>query len=101
MYVLHHTFDPAAVLAEMKRVSKERIILVEELYRHLPGKLRLALLDYWVNSHSGAKSRIRWRSYLTRARLDALADEGGWNVTHMESTPHLGYDEVLWIVDKG
>jgi ubiquinone/menaquinone biosynthesis C-methylase UbiE len=101
MYVLHHTFDPATVLGEMKRVSKERIILVEELYRHLPGKLRLALLDYWVNSHSGAKSRIRWGSYLTRARLVALADEEGWTVTHMESTPHLGFDEVLWIVDKG
>jgi ubiquinone/menaquinone biosynthesis C-methylase UbiE len=41
MYVLHHTRHPAAVLEEMKRVSRQRIVLVEELYRHLPGKVRL------------------------------------------------------------
>src|SRR6516165_5962040 len=39
MYVLHHTPDPALVLGEMKRVASRRLILVEELYRHLPGKL--------------------------------------------------------------
>lgn len=100
MYVLHHTPEPGAVLREMKRVSSRRIILVEELYRHLPGKLRLALLDYSINSRSGLKSKIRWGSYLTQARLGALAEDGGWRVVHTEAEPHLGYDEVLWILDK-
>jgi SAM-dependent methyltransferase len=100
MYVLHHAAHPATVLREMQRVSRRRIVLVEELYRHLPGKLRLALLDYAVNSTSGLKSRIRWRSYLTRRRLVELANAGGWTVSHMEATPHLGFDEVLWILDK-
>jgi len=100
MYVLHHTVDPATVLAEMKRVSRRRVILVEELYRHLPGKLRLAFLDYAVNATSGLKSPIRWRSYLTRGRLTELANAGGWAVTHTEATPRLGFDEVLWIIDK-
>jgi SAM-dependent methyltransferase len=100
MYVLHHTPDPATVLAEMKRVSRKRVILVEELYRHLPGKLALLVLDYAVNSTSGLKSRIRWGSYLTRRRLLALAEESGWKLVHTESEPRAGFDEVLWILDK-
>lgn len=99
MYVLHHTPDPAAVLAEMKRVTRRRIILVEELYRRLPGKLRLALLDYSINATGGLKSKIRWSSYLTPARLAALAGGNGWQVVHKEARPRLGFDEVLWIVD--
>jgi len=99
MYVLHHTRDPAGVLREMKRVSRKRIVLVEELYLHMPGKLRLALLDYAVNATGGLKSKIRWDSYLTRSRLVEAAGEGGWTVTHAESAPRLGFDEVLWVID--
>jgi SAM-dependent methyltransferase len=100
MYVLHHTARPAGVLAEMKRVSRRRIILVEELYRHLAGKARLAALDYSVNSRSGLRSPIRWDSYLTRGRLAGLATADGWNVVHRESRRRLGFDEELWIVDR-
>lgn len=100
MYVLHHTARPAAVLGEMKRISKRRVILVEELYHHLPGKLRLVFLDYSVNSKSGLKSPIRWGSYMTRPRLGELATSGGWSVVHTESTRRLGFDEELWIVDR-
>ena len=100
MYVLHHTPDPARVLGEMKRVSRQRIVLVEELYRHWPGKLGLVLLDIWVNSTGGLRSRIRWGSYLTPGRLLLLAEAGGWKVTHTESRARLGFDEVLWILDR-
>jgi ubiquinone/menaquinone biosynthesis C-methylase UbiE len=100
MYVLHHTPDPAGVLAEMKRVASRRLILVEELYRHFPGKLGLAALDFAVNARGGLKSKIRWGSYLTRRRLGALAANGGWKVIHAETTPRPGFDEVLWIVDR-
>lgn len=100
MYVLHHTSDPARVLGEMKRVSRKRIVLVEELYRHLSGKLGLALLDLWVNSRGGLRSRIRWGSYLTRRRLLLLAEDGGWKVIHTQNRARLGFDEVLWIIDR-
>jgi SAM-dependent methyltransferase len=100
MYVLHHTPDPAVVLGEMKRVASRRLILVEELYRHFPGKLGLVLLDYAVNARGGLKSKIRWGSYLTRRRLGALAEGDGWTVIHAETTRRPGFDEVLWIVDR-
>jgi SAM-dependent methyltransferase len=100
MYVLHHTPDPATVLAEMKRVSRKRVILVEELYRHFPGKLGLLLLDGWVNARSGLRSKIRWGSYLTRSRLLRLVEESGWRLVHAEAERRPGFDEVLWIIDK-
>jgi ubiquinone/menaquinone biosynthesis C-methylase UbiE len=100
MYVLHHTSDPSRLLGEMKRVSRKRILLVEELYRHLPGKLGLALLDFWVNSTGGLRSRIHWSSYLTHARLMLLAEEGGWKVVHTQNRARLGFDEVLWVIDR-
>jgi SAM-dependent methyltransferase len=100
MYVLHHTRRPAGVLQEMKRVSRKRIVLVEEHYRHLAGKLRLVLLDHSVNARGGLKSDIRWGSYLTRSRLLDLAEQDGWKVVHTESRNRLGFDEVFWIIDR-
>lgn len=99
MYVLHHAPDPEIVLDEMKRVSKKRIILVEELYRHFPGKLQLAWLDFRVNFKAGLKSEIHWNSYLTESRLRNLIGQG-WKVTHAESSRKGGFDEVLWVVDR-
>lgn len=100
MYVLHHARRPAGVLGEMKRVARRRVVLVEELYRHLPGKIGLAMLDYAVNTRSGLKSPIRWGSYLTEGRLSELAAASGWQVVHTEASRRPGYDEVLWVVDR-
>lgn len=99
MYVLHHTPSPEALLREMQRVSRKRIVLVEELYRHRPGKLRLAMLDYLVNSRAGLKSKIHWNSYLGPARLLGAVEQGGWRLVCKEATRKAGFDEVLWVVD--
>ena len=99
MYVLHHTPSPEALLREMRRVSHRRIVLVEELYRHPPGKMRLAILDFLVNFRAGLKSKIYWSSYLNEARLMKAVEQGGWKLVYKDSTPRVGFDEVLWVVD--
>jgi ubiquinone/menaquinone biosynthesis C-methylase UbiE len=99
MYVLHHAPKPETVLNEMKRVSSKRLILVEELYRHFPGKIQLAALDWSVNFQAGLKSEIHWNSYLTESRLLNLIGEG-WKVTRVQSNRNGGFDEVLWVIDK-
>ena len=99
MYVLHHTPSPEALLQEMRRVSRKRIVLVEELYRHQPGKIRLAVLDFLVNTRAGLKSKIHWSSYLNAARLLKAAEQGGWKLVYSDSTPKAGFDEVLWVID--
>ncbi|HTJ64707.1 MAG TPA: methyltransferase domain-containing protein [Alphaproteobacteria bacterium] len=99
MYVLHHSPSPEALLAEMRRVSARRIVLVEELYRHFPGKLRLAALDFWVNFRAGLKSRIHWNSYLDQTRLLQAVERDGWRLVYRHATPKAGFDEVLWVVE--
>jgi len=99
MYVLHHTPSPEALLGEMRRVSRKRIVLVEELYRHQPGKIRLAMLDFLVNTRAGLKSKIHWNSYLDPARLLKAVEQGGWKLACKEATRKVGFDEVLWVVD--
>jgi len=100
MYVLHHTPSPEALLAEMRRVSAKRIVLVEELYRHPLGKLHLAALDFWVNWRGGLKSRIHWNSYLTETRLRRAVEQGGWRLIHRDATRRGGFDEVLWVMER-
>jgi SAM-dependent methyltransferase len=99
MYVLHHTPCPEALLQEMRRVSRKRIVLVEELYRHLPGKMHLAGLDFLVNFRAGLKSKIHWNSYLTETRLRQAAEQGGWRLVYKDATRKGGFDEVLWVVE--
>lgn len=49
--VMHHTPDPVFYLDEFMRVLKPggRILLVEEMYRTLPGKKFLQIHDYLLN----------------------------------------------------
>ena len=85
----------------MRRVPRTRIVLVEELYRHLPGKLYLAALDFLVNYHGGLKSKIRWNSYLTESRLRQAVEQDGWRLVHTDAARKAGFDEVLWVVEAG
>jgi SAM-dependent methyltransferase len=101
MYVLHHTPSAEALLKEMRRVSAKRIVLVEELYRHLPGKMHLAALDFQVNFRAGLKSKIHWNSYLTEARLRRAVEQGGWRLVYKDARRRGGFDEVLWVVEVG
>ncbi|HEY1041394.1 MAG TPA: class I SAM-dependent methyltransferase [Candidatus Paceibacterota bacterium] len=100
MYVLHHTSDPVRVLNEMKRVSKKRIILVEQLYTNFFGKIYLAIDDWLVNIRGGLRSSFYWHSYLTYNRLRDISQEGGWKIYHTESKSRTGFNDVLWILER-
>lgn len=54
--VLHHCPDPAAALAEALRCSRRFFLLKDHTYRHLPGKLALAVLDELGNRKFGIPS---------------------------------------------
>ena len=99
MYVLHHTPDFRVVLSEMKRVSTKRIILVEELYDGLVGKIRLLLLDIWINYKLRQKSPIHWRSYFSKQAFRSAVEGDGWKIIHLESTSRGGFDEVLCVLE--
>jgi SAM-dependent methyltransferase len=100
MYVLHHTPDNRVVLSEMKRVSTKRIILVEELYNGLFGKIRLVVLDIWINFLLRQISPIHWRSYFSKQAFRSAVEGDGWKIIQLESTSRGGFDEVLCVLES-
>jgi len=51
--VLHHTEDPAALLAEAKRVSRRYLLLKDHFRTGAIGNKTLRLMDWFGNAHHG------------------------------------------------
>jgi ubiquinone/menaquinone biosynthesis C-methylase UbiE len=49
IFVLHHCNDPVSVFSEMKRVTKKKIIIVEDTYRNWIEHLLVCIIDYIEN----------------------------------------------------
>ncbi|MBU9888953.1 MAG: class I SAM-dependent methyltransferase [Candidatus Omnitrophica bacterium] len=47
--VLHHVADPAALLGEVWRVTRSRVVVVEDLYRHFWGRFWTICRDRLLN----------------------------------------------------
>ena len=79
LFVLHHTPDPAKVLAEAKRVSK-KIIILEDIVTSPAHKSLTAVLDSLMNlefydqPHTN-KSDKEWRAVFENLGLKLLAQE--------------------------
>jgi len=66
--VLHHIRDQRTVLQEARRVTRKRILVVEDLYHHPVGRfwtvLRDQLLNFeWFGHPCGFRSRSEWESF--------------------------------------
>lgn len=66
--VLHHIDDQSAVLREALRVTRKRIIIVEDLYHHSVGRfwtiLRDRLLNFeWFGHPCGFRKQEEWETY--------------------------------------
>ena len=96
LFVLHHTPDPAKVLAEAKRVSK-KIIILEDIVTSPAHKSLTAALDSLMNlefydqPHTN-KSDEEWRAVFRNLGLKLLAQE------YMSST--LIMRHALYFLEK-
>lgn len=68
-YVLHHTPDPAQMIAELIRVAKQSglIIVIEQTYSNTFQRLKLFYSCWKQNRDSGQKVGMYWRSYFSRS----------------------------------
>jgi SAM-dependent methyltransferase len=67
--VLHHADDQEAVLREVCRVTRRRVIIKDHLARHFLDRWKLALLDQAGNRRFGADTR---GTYLDRRQWEAM-----------------------------
>lgn len=77
--VLHHAGDQAAVLREVCRVTRGRVIIKDHLSRNAFDHWRLALLDVLGNRRFGASTR---GEYLGDAEWDAMFRAAGARHVH-------------------
>jgi len=66
--VLHHIRDQASVLQEARRVTRKRILIVEDLYHHPVGRiwtiLRDRILNFeWFGHPCGFRTQGEWESF--------------------------------------
>lgn len=78
--VLHHIGDQAKVLREALRVTRGRIIVVEDLYHHGPGRFWTILRDRiynfeWVGHPCNFRTRAGWDDYFEKLGLRVVSFE--------------------------
>jgi SAM-dependent methyltransferase len=83
--VLHHTDDPAAVLAECARVARRGVVIKDHLREGLLSGPTLRLMD-WVGNR-GHDVRLPY-NYLSRKEWTAIFDRLGLSTLRWE--PNLG-----------
>jgi SAM-dependent methyltransferase len=76
--VLHHTSDPAAVLAEAGRVARQGVVLKDHLREGMLARLTLVAMDWFGNLGDGVPmpynflSRAEWQNAFAVARLRSV-----------------------------
>jgi len=78
MTVLHHIPDRDQVLREARRVTRHKVIVVEDLYHHTLGRFWTILRDCfynfeWVGHPCGFKTRAGWESYFEKQGFRVLS----------------------------
>ncbi len=95
-FVLHHAEDAATVLREAQRVSRNRVIIVESVYRSAVELKVLTALDKMVNrlrhwrymsgqeKHLAFRTAASWRALFAESGLDVLAEESRGRLIHRQ-----------------
>ena len=78
--VLHHTPNPEAILKEAKRVSRQRVIVIEDVYDGKGGEMLTKLRDATLNLEffghpMNFRSYRRWKNIFERLGFSLIAEK--------------------------
>lgn len=79
---LHHIPNNLEYFKEVVRVTKNKIILVEETYDNLLQKIHLIFRDWFVNYKAGRSSRLFWSSYFSKKMIKQLISKNNLVLTY-------------------
>ena len=99
-YTLHHAESPEALFDELCRVSKSKVIVIEETYKNFLQKLQLIFFCWFINRRAGQKVNITWSSYLSSDRFAGLFKKKNLNVLQNENAPRRAYLVELLVGKK-
>lgn len=97
---LHHIKDSRKFFEdEILRVTKKRIVLIEETYDNLFQKVHLVLRDWWMNHKAGQDCDIHWTSYFSRSEMARFIQDHGLRPVARETIKHHSYFKELIVID--
>ncbi len=77
LFVLHHTPDVEASLAELARVTKQRLIIIEDVWENWWQKFFLYFFHHLFDLFMLILNKLRFTSWKVSAKLN-FRDENGW-----------------------
>ncbi len=97
---LHHIKDSREFFEnEILRVTKKRVVLIEETYDNLFQKIHLVFRDWWMNSKAGQDCDIHWASYFSRSEMTRFIQDHGLRLVVRETIRHHSYFKELLVID--
>ena len=97
---LHHVKNSKTYFVnEILRVTKQRVILVEETYDNLFQKMHLVFRDWWFNLKANQPCPIHWNSYFSRNEIDLIAKNNHLKSGKRITTKHHSYFKELIVID--
>ncbi|HKO15294.1 MAG TPA: class I SAM-dependent methyltransferase [Gemmatimonadaceae bacterium] len=95
--VLHHTENPAVLLAEAARVARGGVLLKEHLCEGPAARLTLRAMDWVGNARHGVHLPY---NYWSRAQWTGAFAQLGLVVQHWQSALHLYPRPAGWLFDR-
>jgi methylase of polypeptide subunit release factors len=99
-YTLHHSENPESLFGELYRVSKSKVIIIEETYKNIFQKIQLIFFCWFTNRKAGQKVNIILSSYLSTNRFLNLFKKGGLNITQKKKISRRSYMVELLVGSK-
>lgn len=99
LLTLHHIPQNIDFLKDIIRVTKGRIIILEETYDNFFQKIHLYVRDYFVNKFAKNSVKLYWKSYFSRKKIREIIKEFNLKEVYIFSTRHKTYFKELFILD--
>ena len=99
-YTLHHSDNPDTLFRELVRVSKKRIIVVEEFYNSFFQKLDLVWNCWQVNRKAGQQVKIRWDCYLSEDRFREFISRYGLKIQKQSMESRRSFKLGVFVLEK-
>ena len=99
IFSLHHIPNSRIYFEEILRVTKRRIVIVEETYNNIFQKFHLFYRDWAVNRGAGQLVKLYWNSYFSRKALDKLIEDHNLTEVYKFSKRHKTYFKELFVLD--
>lgn len=99
-HVLHHTRSPEKLFGEIVRVSKGKIIIVEELYSNILGKMISILNCFKKNKLAKQKTKIYWGSIFSKDAFKGLIKKYKLEVKEEKERKKLYFSAFTYILEK-